>query len=60
MLGLLAQAPPWTFWIAPVLVIATIGAIVSVIGGYLFFVTRKQFPSRKQRKLMQQQAQQEL
>ena len=50
----------WTWWIAPVLVISIIGAIVSIIGGYLFFVTKKQYPSRKQRKLMQQQARSEL
>lgn len=57
---MLAQAPPWTFWIAPILVVLTIGAIVSVFAGYAFFVTRKQFPSRKQRKMMQQQAKNEL
>ena len=50
----------WTFWIAPILVVATIGALVSIVGGYLFFVTKKQYPSRKQRKLMQQQARSEL
>lgn len=57
---MLAQAPPWTFWIAPILVALTIGAILSVFAGYAFFVTRKQFPSRKQRKMMQQQAKNEL
>lgn len=50
----------WTYWIAPILVVATIGAIVSFVAGYLFFVTKKQYPSRKQRKLMQQQARQEI
>ena len=45
----------WTFWIAVVLVPATILGIVSVIGGYLFTVTSKQYPNRKQRKLMDQQ-----
>lgn len=44
----------WTFWIAPALVIGTIGAIVTVIAGYLYFVTSKQYPSRKQRKQMKQ------
>ncbi len=50
----------WTFWISIVLVAATIGAIVSIILGYLFFVTKKQYPSRKQRKMMQAQAKAEL
>lgn len=45
----------WTFWIAPLLVIGTIGAIVTLVAGYLFFVTSKQYPSRKQRKQMKQQ-----
>ncbi len=45
----------WTFWIAPILVIGTIGAIATVVAGYLFFVTSKQYPSRKQRKQMKQQ-----
>lgn len=50
----------WTFWISIVLIIATVGLIVSVVGGYLFFVTKKQYPSRKQRKMMQAQAKAEL
>ncbi len=50
----------WTFWISIVLVVATVGAIVSIVGGYLFFVTRKRYPSRKQRKMMQAQARAEL
>lgn len=50
----------WTFWIAIVLIIATVGAIASLIGGYLFFVTKKKYPSRKQRKMMQAQAKAEL
>jgi len=44
----------WTFWIAPALVIGAIGAIASVIAGYLYFVTSKQYPNRKQRKQMKQ------
>jgi len=39
----------WTWWISVFLVAGVILAIVSVIGGYLFFVTSKQYPSRKQR-----------
>ena len=53
-------AVPWTFWIAPILVGSTFAVIGLIIAGYLFFVTKKQFPSRKQRKLMQQQAKQDL
>ncbi len=45
----------WTFWIAPFLVVGTIGLLVAIIGGYLSQVTAKQYPSRKQRKLMEQQ-----
>jgi len=44
----------WTFWISIVLVIGTLGAIAACIAGYLFFVTAKQYPSRKQRKQMKQ------
>ena len=50
----------WTFWIAPVLVVAMFLVIGAIVGGYLLSVTKKQYPSRKQRKLMQQQAKQEL
>ena len=50
----------WTFWIAPILVVSTFLVIGMIIAGYIFFVTKKQYPSRKQRKLMQQQAKQEL
>ncbi len=50
----------WTFWIAPILTVTIIAIILSIIGGYLFFVTKKQYPSRKQRKLMAEQAKQEL
>jgi len=45
----------WTFWIAPILVAGTIFLIVAVVGGYLSQVTAKQYPNRKQRKLMEQQ-----
>ncbi|MFT7475521.1 MAG: hypothetical protein ACI81L_002460 [Verrucomicrobiales bacterium] len=41
----------WTWWIALILVPATIGLLVMIVGGYLFSVTRQQYPSRKQRKL---------
>lgn len=44
----------WTFWIAPILVVSTIGLLVMLIVGYLYFVTSKQYPSRKQRKQMKQ------
>lgn len=50
----------WTFWIAPVLVVSTFAVIGMIVVGYLFFVTKKQYPSRKQRKLLQDQAKQEL
>jgi len=39
----------WTFWIAPILVGAAILAILSVIAGYLFMVTSKQYPRGKQK-----------
>lgn len=45
----------WTFWIAPFLVVGTILLIVTIVGGYLSQVTAKQYPSRKQRKLMEHQ-----
>jgi hypothetical protein len=44
----------WTFWIAPALVIGTLGALLAIVGGYLYTVTAKQYPSRKQRKQQQQ------
>lgn len=44
----------WTFWIAPILVVATLGLLATLVGGYLFFVTSKQYPSRKQRKQLKQ------
>lgn len=45
----------WTFWIAPFLVVGTILLIVAIVGGYISQVTAKQYPNRKQRKLMEQQ-----
>lgn len=45
----------WTFWIAPFLVLGTILLLVAIVGGYLKSVTAKQYPNRKQRKLMEQQ-----
>jgi len=47
-------APVWHFWIAPILVVSTIGLIATIIAGYLYFVTSKQYPNRKQRKQMKQ------
>jgi len=44
----------WHFWIAPALVLGTIGALVTIVAGYLYFVTSKQYPNRKQRKQMKQ------
>lgn len=40
----------WTFWIAPILVGGTILALLAIIAGYLFTVTSKQYPGRKQKK----------
>ena len=45
----------WTFGIAPFLIVGVIGLLVAIIGGYISQVTAKQYPSRKQRKLMEQQ-----
>lgn len=43
----------WHFWIAPALVIGTVGLLLAIVGGYLYSVTSKQYPSRKQRKQQQ-------
>lgn len=47
----------WTFWIAPFLVVGIILMLLAIVGGYLGTVTAKQYPNRKQRKLIKQQQQ---
>jgi len=44
----------WTFWIAPFLVVGTILMLLAIIGGDLSSVTAKQYPNRKQRKLLEE------
>lgn len=40
----------WHFWIAPFLVVGAILTLLGIIGGYLYFVTSKQYPPRGSQK----------
>ena len=37
-------APVWTFWIAPVLVLAAVGVCVATLAGYLRKVVAPKYP----------------
>ena len=42
----LLAAKPWTFWIAPLLVLGTVLTIIAVTIGYLVKVTSAKYPRR--------------
>ena len=39
----------WHFWIAPILTVGAVLAILAVVGGYIMNVTAKQYPRGKQK-----------
>jgi len=43
-MDLLAAAKPWTYWIAPVLMLGSILGIISVFIGYLVKVVAARYP----------------
>jgi uncharacterized membrane protein len=47
---LLARLEPWHWWIGIILTVATVGAIVQLVAGYLTKVVKPQYPSRQQRR----------
>ncbi len=47
---LLARLEPWHWWIGIILTVASVGAIVQLVAGYLMKVVRPQYPSRRQRR----------
>jgi hypothetical protein len=40
----------WHWWIGVLLTLASVLAVVALVGGYLKFVTAKQYPSKRQRR----------
>ena len=42
--GLLATAKPWTYWIAPLLVLVVVLAVLGVVAGYLIKVVAARYP----------------
>jgi hypothetical protein len=42
----LLAAKPWTYWLAPLLVLGTVLAVVGVIIGYLVKVVAARYPRR--------------
>jgi hypothetical protein len=45
-MDLLAAAKPWTYWLAPLLVLGTLLAVVAVTIGYLVKVVAARYPRR--------------
>jgi hypothetical protein len=45
-MDLLAAAKPWTYWLAPMLVLATVLALVAVMIGYVVKVVAARYPRR--------------
>ena len=49
-------AYPWHYWLAIVLLLAGVLALLQVIVGYVIKVTATRYPNRRQRKAAQQQS----
>ena len=45
-MDLLAAAKPWTYWLAPLLVLTTVLALVAVMIGYVVKVVAARYPRR--------------
>lgn len=45
-MDLLAAAKPWTYWLAPLLVLVTLLAVVAVMVGYVVKVVAARYPRR--------------
>jgi hypothetical protein len=43
-MDLLAAAKPWTFWLAPLLVLVTVLALLAVMIGYVVKVVATRYP----------------
>ena len=41
----------WHWWIGIVLLVASVGAVVALVGGYLKQVSSQRYPSKRQRDL---------
>jgi len=44
---LLATAKPWTYWLAPVLVLAAVLAVLGIALGYLIKVVAAKYPRQQ-------------
>lgn len=49
-------AYPWHYWLAIVLLLAGVLAVVQLIVGYVVKVTATRYPNRRQRKAAQQKS----
>jgi len=47
-------AVPWHWWLGAGLLVASLGAVLSLVGGYLKAVEAKKHPTRAQRRAQQQ------
>jgi hypothetical protein len=47
-------AVPWHWWLGAGLLLASLGAVISLVGGYLKTVEAKKHPTRAQRRAQQQ------
>lgn len=45
-MDLLAAAKPWTFWLAPLLTLGTLLALVAIMIGYVVKVVAARYPRR--------------
>lgn len=48
--SMIAQAPVWHWWIAPLLVVGVALFVLATAGGYLKSVTKDRYPGREARR----------
>ena len=53
-LNMMFAAVPWHWWLGAGLLLASLGAVISLVGGYLKAVEAKKHPTRAQRRAQQQ------
>lgn len=51
---MMIAAVPWHWWLGAGLLVASLGAVFSLVGGYLKAVESKKHPTRAQRRAEQQ------
>lgn len=55
-MAFMIAAYPWHYWLAIVLMLAGVLALLQVVVGYVLKVTATRYPNRRQRKAAKQQS----